>query len=218
MSDSPIMPRERTIPVASLMGILALQGDFAAHASIFEQLGIPVREVRTADDLTECKALVIPGGESTTIGKLLVRYGLLEPLRERIRTGMPVFGTCAGMILLSSQIASGAASEGQTLLGALDIAVDRNAYGRQVDSFEADIPVVLPTGDVLVRGLFIRAPGVSRVGRSVEVMGSYEGKPVLVRDGNVVAASFHPELVGETRLHAWFASLASPVPGGSVHA
>ena len=198
-STVPTIARESPV-----VGVLALQGDFAAHAQTLRAVGATVIEVRNLADLDSCAGLVIPGGESTTIGKLLVRYGMLEPLRERICTGMPVLGTCAGMILLARAIQAGEAIGGQPLIGGLDIVVDRNGYGRQVDSFEADLVVALPDGTTQLRGLFIRAPVVREVGPEVETLAEFDGVPVLVRHGNVFAASFHPELVGETRLHAMF--------------
>jgi 5'-phosphate synthase pdxT subunit len=153
-------------------------------------------EVRTVADLDGVDLLVIPGGESTTMGRLATLGGLVEPVRDRIDAGMPVLGTCAGMIVLAARV-----DGGDPLFAVLDVAVRRNAYGRQVDSFEADIDV---TGiDHPVRGVFIRAPRVEDVGPDVDVLAEHEGHPVVLEQGNVVVASFHPELVGETALHEY---------------
>lgn len=178
-------------------GILALQGDFREHAAMVREAGGTPVLVRTPDDLREVACLVIPGGESTTIGKLAHRYGLVDPIRDRAGAGMPVFGTCAGMIVMAREVAGG-----EPLLGLLDIAVERNAYGRQVDSFEADVDVA--GLDVPVRGVFIRAPAVARVGDGVEVLAEHAGAPVVVSQGPMLAAAFHPEIAGDPRLHAWF--------------
>ncbi len=185
------------------IGILALQGDFDAHRKMLEELlGVPAVLVRTSDDLKRVGGLILPGGESTTIGKLLQRYGLEETVRERAAEGMPIYGTCAGLILLAREIEE---SE-QFRLGLLDVTVARNAFGRQVDSFEADIalPVV---GDEPVRGVFIRAPYVTRIGPDVEVLGRFENKIVAVRQGNVLASAFHPELTQDTRVHVYFVEM-----------
>jgi pyridoxal 5'-phosphate synthase pdxT subunit len=184
------------------IGILTLQGDFQKHAHTFRSLGCETPSVRSAEDLGAVDALAIPGGESTTIGKLLVRFEMLEPLRRRISAGMPVFGTCAGMILLATEIEG----SDQTRIGVLDIRVARNAYGRQVESFEVDVDVPL-LGNGSVRGVFIRAPKVTHVGPEVEVLAFLEGSPVLVRQGVVLAASFHPELTADSGIHRYFASL-----------
>jgi 5'-phosphate synthase pdxT subunit len=151
-------------------------------------------EVRTPDDLATVDCLAIPGGESTTISKLSRRYGLVEPIRHRVNQGMPVLGTCAGMIVMAREV-----TDGEPLLALLDIGVTRNAYGRQVDSFEADLDV---EGVGQVRGVFIRAPVVTRLGDGVEVLAEHDGKPVVVRQENLVAAAFHPEIAGDARLHA----------------
>jgi len=153
-------------------------------------------EVRTPEDLSGVELLVIPGGESTTIGKLARAVGLVEPVRARVADGMPVLGTCAGMIVLAQRV-----SGGEPLFGVLDVTVQRNAYGRQVDSFEADVDV--DGIDHPVRGVFIRAPRVEAVGPDVRILAEHEGHPVVLEQGNVVVASFHPELVGEAALHAY---------------
>jgi 5'-phosphate synthase pdxT subunit len=177
-------------------GVLALQGDFREHARVFADLGVTPVEVRTAEDLAGVDCLAIPGGESTTMGKLARAFELVEPIRARASSGMPVIGTCAGMIVLAERVRGG-----EPLFGLMDIAVRRNAYGRQVDSFEADLDV---RGiDHPVRGVFIRAPRIEEVGDGVEVLATFEDHPVVLEQRNLVVASFHPELVGETGLHEY---------------
>lgn len=180
------------------VGILGLQGDYAKHHQVVQRVGATPRIVVSPSDVEQIDSLIIPGGESTTMGKLMVDYKLLEPLRERIRTGLPVFGTCAGLILL----ATGIVDSEQPRLGLLDIDVNRNAYGRQVKSFEADVPVTFIPEPV--RGVFIRAPIITRLGPGVETLGVFEDSPVLVRQENILACSFHPELTEETRIHEYF--------------
>ena len=182
------------------VGVLALQGDFREHEGVLADLDAAPVEVRTPADLADVDALVIPGGESTTIGKLARAYGLVEPIRARAATGMPVFGTCAGMIVLAEHVI-----DGEPLLSLMDVTVRRNAYGRQVDSFEADITV--DGIEHPVRGVFIRAPWIEEVGAGVDVLAEHEGRPVVLRQGRLLAASFHPELVGETALHEAFLAL-----------
>ena len=183
--------------VAPTVGVLALQGAFAAHASILRTLGVSTIEVRTAEQLATVDALVIPGGESTTMSMLLERSGMLEPLRERVVAGLPVFGTCAGMILMAAEISDG--RDDQHALGAVDIAVARNGYGRQIESFEADLEI---TGfDAPFHAVFIRAPLVQRAGPEVEVLASVDGDPVLCRQDQVLVAGFHPELSHDDRIH-----------------
>jgi pyridoxal 5'-phosphate synthase pdxT subunit len=175
-------------------GVLALQGDFREHAGVFSAVGVTPVEVRTAEQLAEVDCLAIPGGESTTIGKLARAYDLVEPVRERAAEGMPILGTCAGMIVLAHEV-----DGGEPLFDLMDIEVRRNAYGRQVDSFEADLDV---RGiEHPVRGIFIRAPWIERIGEGVEVLATFEERPVVLEQGNLLVASFHPELVGETGLH-----------------
>jgi len=177
-------------------GVLALQGDFREHARAFAAAGATPGEVRLPAVLDRVDCLAIPGGESTTIGKLARRYDLVDPIRERALDGMPILGTCAGMIVLADEVAGG-----ETLFGLMDISVRRNAYGRQVDSFEADLDV---RGiDHRVRGVFIRAPWIERIGDGVEVLAEFEDRPVVLEQGNLLVASFHPELVGETALHEY---------------
>jgi len=190
--------------VAPTVGVLALQGAFAAHAAILEPLGAATVEVRTSEQLSTVDALVIPGGESTTISMLLERSAMLEPLRERIAGGLPVFGTCAGMILLSTEIRDG--RDDQHALGAIDLAVTRNGYGRQIDSFESDLEV--EGLDEPFHAVFIRAPLVERAGDAVEVLATVDGDPVLCRQGSVLVAAFHPELSDDDRIHRrWLAEL-----------
>jgi 5'-phosphate synthase pdxT subunit len=183
------------------IGVLALQGAFAAHARSLADAGAAAREVRVPDDLTGLDGLVMPGGESTTMSRLLLTSGLFEPLAERLDGGLPVLGTCAGMILLARRVLDGRPD--QRSFGVLDIAVRRNAYGRQVDSFETDLTIPV-LGDRPFHAVFIRAPQVVETGEGVEVLARHEGKPVLVRRGPAMAAAFHPELSGDPRLHAMF--------------
>jgi 5'-phosphate synthase pdxT subunit len=183
-----------------VVGVLALQGAFAAHIEVLASLEVRAREVRTIEDLDEVDALVMPGGESSTMWKLLGSSGLEGPVAVRIESGMPVFGTCAGMILLATEVLDGRAD--QSSFGAIDMSVRRNAYGRQIDSFETD----LDTAVGRVRGVFIRAPRIERTGPDVEVLASHGDEPVLVRSRNAMAASFHPELSGDPALHRYFVS------------
>jgi 5'-phosphate synthase pdxT subunit len=178
-------------------GVLALQGDFREHASVLTTAGAMPVEIRTAEQLADVDCLVIPGGESTTIATLARADGLVEPVRECAAAGMPIFGTCAGMIVLANRVEGG-----EPLFDLLDITVRRNAYGRQVDSFEADLDVA--GIDHPVRGVFIRAPMVENLGPDVRVLAEHEGHPVVLEQGNLLVASFHPELVGETALHEYF--------------
>ena len=183
-----------------MIGILALQGAFRAHAERLRAIGSSVAEVRTPSHLESVDALVMPGGESTTMSNLLTTSGLYEPIAERIDTGMPVFGTCAGMILLADKILDGRPD--QRSFETLDITVRRNGYGRQINSFETDIHVA--GFDRPFHGVFIRAPRVESVGPDVDVLARHDDDPVLIRRGNVMAASFHPELTNDTRLHEMF--------------
>jgi 5'-phosphate synthase pdxT subunit len=186
--------------VAARVGVLALQGAFAAHARVLADLDVEAIEVRTPTDLDGVDALVLPGGESTTMSMLLESSGLFDPLATRLAGGLPVFGTCAGMILLAADVLDGRPD--QRTFGAIDLVVRRNAYGRQVDSFEADLDVAGLAEPF--HAVFIRAPGVDRVGDDVEVLATHEGRPVLARQGCVTVASFHPELSGDARLHQRF--------------
>jgi pyridoxal 5'-phosphate synthase pdxT subunit len=192
------------VPAAGLViGVLALQGAFAEHRVAFERLGATVVEVRRPEHLTGLHAIALPGGESTTMSKLLVTSGLFEALKDLIHNGFPVFGTCAGMILLASEILDGRSD--QLGFAALDASVRRNGYGRQVDSFEAQIAMpCLADPMEPVEAVFIRAPTFDRVGTGVQILGSVDVNPVVVRQGNVLAAAFHPEMTAELRIHRYF--------------
>jgi pyridoxal 5'-phosphate synthase pdxT subunit len=181
------------------VGVLALQGDYAAHMAALRAAGAEALEVRSAKDLDSVAAMVLPGGESTVMGSLLVRFGFLEKLKDRIRNGMPIFGTCAGLILLAEQIEG----KDQPKLGLLRVAVRRNAYGTQVDSFRTPLETLVPGAEHL-EGVFIRAPKILSVGPGVEVLARQGEDPVLVRQGSILAASFHPELNLPSAIHAWF--------------
>ena len=182
------------------IGVLALQGASAAHADALRRLGAEAVEVRTPAQLDGVDGVVLPGGESTTISFLLDSNQLREPLAERLDAGMPAFGTCAGMILLATDVLDGRPD--QRSFGAVDLAVRRNAFGRQLDSFEADLDV---TGlDEPFHAVFIRAPGVERTGDAVEVLAEVDGHPVLCRQGAIMVSSFHPELTDDLRLHQLF--------------
>lgn len=180
------------------MGVLALQGDVREHLHMFGSLGVNANPVKTPVQLQNIDGLVIPGGESTTIGKMSVRFGLLDPLKSAIDEGMPVYGTCAGMIFLSSAVTDG----DQPLIGALDVVVKRNAFGRQNESFEANLDVA-GLGDPF-HAIFIRAPWLEKVGSEVEILSELDDHPVMVRQGKILATSFHPELTGDGRIHRMF--------------
>jgi pyridoxal 5'-phosphate synthase pdxT subunit len=192
------------------IGVLALQGDVREHLRLLTSLGVPAVAVRRPSELDAVAGLVLPGGESTTMIRLARTFELIEPLRARIKTGMPAFGTCAGMILLADRMLDGA--PGQETLGGLDITVRRNAFGRQVDSFEEQIHL---TGlDAPVHAVFIRAPWVEAVGDGVEVLATVEAGPaagriVAVRQGPLMATSFHPEVGGGSRIHRLFVDLVA---------
>ena len=181
------------------IGLLALQGDYDAHQKIVHELGARTQLVRARTDLDELDGLILPGGESTTMGRLLDRYQLRAPLVKRLQNGLPAFGTCAGLILLARELENTSTNFAQQSLGVLDVRVARNAYGTQIDSFETDLEV--PILDETVRAVFIRAPQIREVGAGVEVLARHEGVPVLVRQDQIMAAAFHPEIAGETRLH-----------------
>ena len=183
-----------------LVGVLALQGAFVAHQRALESVGARTRQVRLPADLEGLDALVMPGGESTTMSRLLSTSGLFDEIKARVSDGLPVLGTCAGMILLASEVLDGRAD--QLSFGAIDISVQRNGYGRQVDSFETDLELV--GFDRPFHAVFIRAPKVVAIGAGVEVLAEYDGVPVVARQGRVMVASFHPELTGDARLHAKF--------------
>jgi 5'-phosphate synthase pdxT subunit len=184
---------------------LAVQGAVREHLEALRPLGVEAMEVRTPEEVCLSEALVIPGGESTTIGKLMVRYRLLAPVVELARAGKPLLGTCAGMILMAKQIE--AAAEDQPRLALMDISVERNAFGRQVDSFEADLEFKgINSGPV--RAVFIRAPVIRAVGDGVEVLATHQGRIVAAQQGRMLALAFHPELTTDPRIHRYFLSLA----------
>lgn len=183
-----------------LIGVLALQGGFAAHAHALAELGASTRHVRTVDDLDGLDALVLPGGESTTMSMLLESSELFDPIAELIAQGTPIFGTCAGMILLASNVRD--ARPDQRSFGAINIDVRRNAYGRQIDSFEADIEV--DSLDTPFHAVFIRAPQVVNASATVEVLAVHDDNIVLAREKSITVASFHPELTADTRIHELF--------------
>jgi 5'-phosphate synthase pdxT subunit len=189
-----------------LLGVLALQGAFAAHRRRLAELGVASRDVRQPRDLLGVDGLVMPGGESTTMSRLLVSSGLFDAIDARIDDGLPVFGTCAGLILLAREIHDGRPD--QRSFGALDVTVQRNGYGRQLDSFETELDVAGLEGEPF-HGVFIRAPRVEAAGPAVEVLAEHRGDPVLVRQGPVMAAAFHPELAPDHRLHARFVELVN---------
>lgn len=188
-----------------LVGVLALQGDFREHLFALAECGVDAIAVKGVAEIEKIDALILPGGESTTIAKLARAFGLFESIAGRIKGGMPTYGSCAGMILLAERIES--AAVGQESFGGMDITVRRNAFGRQVDSFEAELNMVGITAPA-IRAVFIRAPWVAQVGAGVEVLASVEIEgelhPVAVRQGNLLATSFHPEITGDNRVHRYF--------------
>ena len=186
---------------AATVGVLALQGDVREHVAALRALGAAALEVRTPDDLDRVDALVLPGGESTAVSLLLASSGLRQPLEDRLAAGLPAFGTCAGMILLAREVVDGRAD--QRSLGAIDLTVRRNAFGSQAASFEADLDVAGVDGGPM-HAVFIRAPVVERAGPEVEVLAAVDGRPVIARQGKILACAFHPELVGDLRLHELF--------------
>jgi 5'-phosphate synthase pdxT subunit len=182
-----------------LVGVLALQGDYAAHKASLLEAGADVVEVRSGEELAAVQAMVIPGGESTVMASLMERFGFLEEFRRRILSGMPVFGTCAGLILLAARVEKW----NRQSLAVLDIDLRRNAYGTQVDSFRTPLKTKIPSiSDI--EAVFIRAPKILSCGPEVEVLASHEGDPILVRQGSILGASFHPELVPGALVHRWF--------------
>jgi len=188
------------------VAVVAMQGDFEKHIAVLARLGADAYPARTPADIEKSDGIILPGGESTTIGKLLARYGVDEAIKTAAGQDIPIYGTCAGLILLAREIAAGTGeSGGQPTLGLLDIVVARNAFGRQVDSFEAalDIPALGPEP---LRAVFIRAPYVVQAGPEVETLAAYEGKSVFVRQGNIWGSAFHPELTEDDRAHRMFLS------------
>ncbi|MCW2525385.1 MAG: glutamine amidotransferase [Pseudonocardiales bacterium] len=193
------------------VGVLALQGDVREHLRALTEVGVDAVTVRRPKELADVDALVLPGGESTTIAKLAVIFDLMEPLRERIAAGMPAYGSCAGMILLADRILDAPAD--QPSIGGIDVTVRRNAFGRQVDSFEEQVPVEGVAGDPFT-AVFIRAPWVEQVGPAATALatiatGPAAGRVVAVRQGSLLASSFHPELTGDIRMHKYFCDMAS---------
>jgi 5'-phosphate synthase pdxT subunit len=191
------------------IGVLALQGAFIEHEAVLKRLGVDVVEVRLPSDLEDVDGVIIPGGESTTIGKLAVQYNLMEPLRELARSGKPLWGTCAGMIFMAKAVE--AEGRDQPLLGLMDVRVQRNAFGRQVDSFEADLNIKGVDGDKPFHAIFIRAPLIESVGPGVDVLARVEkdNQDVIVaaRQGNLLVTSFHPELSRDDRFHRYFVKM-----------
>lgn len=196
-----------------LIGVLAMQGDFQEHAVLLQKIGVETCEVRSLEQLKLCDGLIIPGGESTTIARLLPQFGLMEPLRDRIERGMPVWGTCAGAILIATDVPE----LDRVPIGAMDISVQRNAFGRQVDSFETTLCVDGIDGGP-IRAIFIRAPVITAVGPSVQTIASLDdGRIVACRQGSLLATSFHPELTNDTRFHQLFVSLVTTSMKDSSH-
>ncbi len=197
------------------IGVLALQGDVREHLAVLTRLGVDATTVRRPAELAAVDGLVLPGGESTTMARLAVATGLLQPLREAVHAGLPAYGTCAGLVLLADRLLD--APPGQPTVGGLDVTVRRNAFGRQAESFEAQVPLTgIPGGPV--PAVFIRAPWVEEAGPAVEVLGRVDGGPadgriVAVRQGRVVATSFHPELTGDTRVHRAFTDVVRAAAG-----
>lgn len=184
-----------------IVGVLALQGDVREHISALSDCGVGALEVRTLSELESVQALVIPGGESTTISKLARAFDLFDGIQQRIKAGMPVYGSCAGLILLADRVLD--AIVGQESFGGLNVTARRNAFGRQVDSFESDIEFKGITGPKF-RAIFIRAPWIEECGEGVEVLAQIDNHPVAVRSGNLLATSFHPELTRDNRIHRYF--------------
>ncbi|GAB2795405.1 pyridoxal 5'-phosphate synthase glutaminase subunit PdxT [Streptomyces daliensis] len=199
-----------------IVGVLALQGDVREHLAALDGAGARAVSVRRPEELAAVEGLVVPGGESTTISKLAAAFGLLEPLRERVRAGLPAYGSCAGMILLADKILD--PRSGQETVGGIDMIVRRNAFGRQNESFEAAVDMAGVAGGP-VEGVFIRAPWVESTGAVTEVLATYEGHAVAVRQGNLLATSFHPELTGDHRVHGLFVDMvraAAEAPAAEV--
>jgi pyridoxal 5'-phosphate synthase pdxT subunit len=198
-----LRPRGDVEGDSARIGVLALQGDFREHRAALARLGAATREVRHVDDLTELDGLVIPGGESTTIGKLMREYGFVAAIKRFAAAGGPVFGSCAGLIVMARSIVEG----DQALLGIIDIVARRNAFGRQIHSFEADLDVPA-LGPRPMKGVFIRAPWIEDAGPGVTVLAEHGGHGVAAEEGRVMVTAFHPELTDDTRVHARFLELA----------
>lgn len=184
------------------IGVLALQGAFRKHLDIIKKLGVEGVEIRTAGDLDSIDGLIIPGGESTVIAKLMIKNDIMNPLLENVKSGMGLYGTCAGMILMAKQVEE----SNQPILHLMDITVRRNAYGRQKESFEASFDITGLT-DGPFSGIFIRSPKVTACTKDIEVLAEFEGTPVLIRENRLLASSFHPELTEDTRIHRLFLSM-----------
>ena len=182
------------------IGVIALQGDFREHVGILKKLGVETVEVRMPSDLKDVKGLIIPGGESTTIGKLMVKYELDKAIKEMTKKGMAVYGTCAGAILLAKEIIGNR----QFCLGLIDISVERNAYGRQIDSFEAELEI---KGLGKFNAVFIRAPIIKEIRNGVEILAKHGNEPVLLRKGKILVSTFHPELTDDARVHNYFVGM-----------
>lgn len=188
------------------IGVLALQGAFREHRVILEECGCEAIEVRKDEELQQVQGLIIPGGESTTIGKLMVDFNLLDKIHQRVTDGMPVFGTCAGLIVLAKDIAGSA----QPRLGLMEITAKRNAFGRQIASFEADLKIPA-LGQDPYKAVFIRAPFIEKAGENVKILAKFEDKVVLARQDNILAAAFHPELTKDTRIHQYFIDMVAEI-------
>jgi pyridoxal 5'-phosphate synthase pdxT subunit len=188
------------------IGVLAMQGAFIEHVKALRSLGVETVEVRMPEELEALNGFIIPGGESTTIGKMLARFDLLEPIKDKGKKGFPIFGTCAGTVLLSREIKGG--EKNQPVLGLLDLVTCRNAYGRQIESFEADLDVPV-LGKSKFHGVFIRAPIIESIRNNVQVLSEFGGKMVAVREGNILATSFHPELTDDPRFHQYFLEMVN---------
>ncbi len=190
------------MPSVKTVGVLAMQGAYHKHCIMLESLGVKAIEVRTAEEIESIDGLIIPGGESTVMSKLLVRNGLLEPLKKRAIEGMPLYGTCAGIIMMAKEVDE----FNLPLLELMDVAVHRNAYGRQLESFESSFQVK-GMEEKPFSGIFIRAPKITRCGKGVEILAEFEDVPILVREKNLLGSSFHPELTGDSRIHRLFLSM-----------
>jgi 5'-phosphate synthase pdxT subunit len=194
------------------IAVIAMQGDFAKHVEMLNRLGADAYPARLPGDVTDADGIVLPGGESTTIGKMLARYGVDDAVKQAAEAGKAIYGTCAGLILLARDIQADTQERGgQPTLGLLDVVVARNAFGRQIDSFEAEISAPVISKEPL-RGVFIRAPYVVSAGPDVETLASYEGKVVLVQQGRILGSAFHPELTQDDRVHRYFLSLVTQEP------
>lgn len=192
------------------IGVLALQGGYDVHIKATKAAGGDAVEVRTPEEIAACDGLILPGGESTTIGRLMNRFGLDSAIHEAHEAGKPIYGTCAGMILLAKRIEGGEKRGGQPTLGLMDISVVRNAFGRQTESFETDlaVPHDVANGEP-VRGVFIRAPYIADAGTNVHILARFDNKAVLAQEGNLLASSFHPELTDDIRLHQYFVRMVA---------